>query len=867
MKKIGLISLLLIHLFAISQTSEKSLNSCQWTFKKTSDTKWLKATVPGTVHTDLYKNKIIPDPFYGDNEKQLQWIEKSDWEYQCSFNISKQELAQEHIELQFKGLDTYASIFLNDSLILTTDNMFRSWNIDIKELVKTGKNHLKIAFQSAVNKGKEEAKKLTYTLPGDEKVFTRKAQYQYGWDWGPRFVTCGIWKDVQLKFWNDARIKTVQNKIIELNDSIALINFVCEIESDTNANTYIDITRAASTDLKDQRTIKLPLKKGIHKYELEYIIKNPNKWWPNGMGQQYMYNIFINLSFNRKVLDIFHSPLGLRTIELANEKDNIGTSFYFKVNGKTLFIKGANYIPQDNFIPRVQKENYFTIIQNAVDANMNMLRVWGGGIYENDEFYTQCDLNGILVWQDFMFACAMYPGDKHFMNNVAAEATEQVERLRNHPSIALWCGNNEVDEGWQNWGWQKQYNYSEKDSSEIAMNNTIIFDYLLKDIVNIHDGSRAYWASSPSIGWGHKESLLNGDSHYWGVWWGMEPFENYNTKVGRFVSEYGFQGMPNLNTLIKVGLFPKRNKKDILYEDQYASDIYPHVIDSTVLFSHQKHPTGFQTINTYMARNYKIPQHRIEHYTYVSQLLQAEGMRTAIEAHRRNKPNCMGTLYWQLNDCWPVTSWSTIDHNNIFKAAHYQVKRSYKDVILSIAESNDSIHIYAISDLTHKIEKAELGLSLYNFEGNVLWSNFNPIQIESNSSAIIFSIEKNKIKEFNSNEIYLKSELTIQDGSIGTTSNIHFFNKPKDLKLKPANYTFTEGDCKQDHSEATQCFTIKTDILIKNAMISIDGIDLNLSDNFSDILPNEPKTYYLPKDIKIKNLKQKIKIVSLIDTL
>ncbi len=356
MKKIGLISLLLIHLFAISQTSEKSLNSCQWTFKKTSDTKWLKATVPGTVHTDLYKNKIIPDPFYGDNEKQLQWIEKSDWEYQCSFNISKQELAQEHIELQFKGLDTYASIFLNDSLILTTDNMFRSWNIDIKELVKTGKNHLKIAFQSAVNKGKEEAKKLTYTLPGDEKVFTRKAQYQYGWDWGPRFVTCGIWKDVQLKFWNDARIKTVQNKIIELNDSIALINFVCEIESDTNANTYIDITRAASTDLKDQRTIKLPLKKGIHKYELEYIIKNPNKWWPNGMGQQYMYNIFINLSFNRKVLDIFHSPLGLRTIELANEKDNIGTSFYFKVNGKTLFIKGANYIPQDNFIPRVQKE-------------------------------------------------------------------------------------------------------------------------------------------------------------------------------------------------------------------------------------------------------------------------------------------------------------------------------------------------------------------------------------------------------------------------------------------------------------------------------------------------------------------------------
>ena len=867
MKKNWIILFLLIPVFVYSQTSERSLNQCNWTFKKNSDAKWMKATVPGTVHTDLLANKIIPDPFYGDNEKQVQWIEKNDWEYQCTFNISKQELIQEHIELQFKGLDTYASIYLNDSLILTTDNMFRTWNIDIKKIALLGKNKLRILFESSVNKGKEEAKKLSYTLPGDEKVFTRKAQYQYGWDWGPRLLTCGIWKDVQLKYWNDARIKTVQNKIIELNDSVALINFICEIESDTTANAYIDITKAASTDLKDQRTVKVPLKKGIHKYELEYIIKDPNRWWPHGMGQQYMYNIFISLSFNRKILDIHHSALGLRTIELVNEKDSIGTSFYFKINGKPLFIKGANYIPQDNFIPRVKAENYFTIIQSAVDANMNMLRLWGGGIYENDEFYRQCDLNGILVWQDFMFACAMYPGDKHFMNNIAAEATEQVERLRNHPSIALWCGNNEVDEGWKNWGWQKQYNYSEKDSSEIAINNTIIFDYLLKDIVNIHDGSIVYWPSSPSIGWGHKESLLNGDSHYWGVWWGMEPFENYNTKVGRFVSEYGFQGMPNLNTLIKVGLFPKRNKKDIVYEDKYASDISPHIIDSTVLNAHQKHPTGFQTINSYMARDYKIPQHRIEHYTYVSQLLQADGMRTAIEAHRRNKPHCMGTLYWQLNDCWPVTSWSTIDHNNIFKAAHYQVKRSYKDVILSIVEKNDSIHIYAISDLPHKIEKAELGLSLYNFEGNALWSNFNAIQIEGNSSTIIFSIDKNTIKTFDLNEIYLKSELVILDGSVSTASDIHYFVKPKELKLKQANYTITQSTCKQDHSETLQCFTIKTDVLIKNAMISIDGTDLNLNDNFSDILPNEPRTYYLPNNIKIKDLKKKIKIVSLIDTL
>jgi beta-mannosidase len=860
LKKIGLISFLLIQLFVSSQTSEKSLNSCQWAFKKTIDNKWLKATVPGTVHTDLFANKIIPDPFYADNEKQLQWIEKNDWEYQCSFNISKQEFAQEHIELQFKGLDTYASVFLNDSLLLKTDNMFRSWNIDIKTVVKTGKNHLKIVFQSAVNKGKEEAKKLTYTLPGDEKVFTRKAQYQYGWDWGPRFVTSGIWKDIQLKFWNDARIKTVQNKIIELNDSIALINFVCEIESDTNANTYIDITRAASTDLKDQRTIKLPLKKGIHKYEFEYIIKNPNKWWPNGMGQQFMYNIFLSLSFNRKILDIYHSQLGLRTVELVNEKDSIGTSFYFKVNGKPLFIKGANYIPQDNFITRIKKENYITIIQNAVDANMNMLRVWGGGIYENDDFYTQCDLNGILVWQDFMFACAMYPGEKQFMNNVAAEATEQVERLRNHPSIALWCGNNEVDEGWQNWGWQKQYNYSETDSSEIAMNNTIIFDYLLKDIVNIHDGSRAYWASSPSIGWGHKESLLNGDSHYWGVWWGMEPFENYKTKTGRFVSEYGFQGMPNLNTLIKVGLFKVEDQKNTEYKKQDTTNQPLPFVGSKTLETHQKHPTGYQTIATYMERDYNVPHYRLEHFAYVSQLLQAEGMKTAIEAHRRAKPYCMGTLYWQLNDCWPVTSWSTIDYYNIFKASHYQVKRSYKDLIVSIDEQKDSCSIYVISDL-QQTAKAELIITLNDLTGKVLYSNTIAIELKANSSQSYYSFNKELLKAQNIKNCFLKAELNVLDGTIYNENAIHYFVKPKELALTKGNVEIIEnsyGKC--------QCFSIKSDVLLKNVMISIEGETFNLSDNYFDVLPNESKTIYLPKHFRTKNLKKKIKLVSLVDT-
>jgi beta-mannosidase len=861
LKKTLIFFLLFIQLVAQSQVLEKNLNTLVWQFKKQSEIKWHKATVPGTVHTDLFNNKLIPDPFYGTNEKQLHWIENENWEYKSILKISKQEFAQQHLELQFDGLDTYAKIYLNDSLILITDNMFRTWAIDIKKYAHIGNNQLKIIFESAVKRGKKEATKLQYSLPGDEKVFTRKAQYQYGWDWGPRFVTCGIYNDIKLVSWNEAKIISIKNIQKTLNDSIAELEFSCEIQSDVNANAYIDIIQSNTKDNSGQRTTKVALKKGIHSYSIHYTIKNPSRWWSNGLGFPFMYDFKISLSYNSVFLDSKYTSIGLRTIELIQDKDSIGSSFYFKLNGVPVFMKGANYIPSDNFLPHIKKENYQTVIKNAVDANMNMLRVWGGGVYADDEFYNQCDLNGILVWQDFMFACAMYPGDEHFMRNVAEEVIDQVERLRNHPSIALWCGNNEVNEGWKNWGWQKQHKYSTEDSTTIADNNTILFDYFIKDIVNTYDGTRAYWPSSPSIGWGHKESLEQGDSHYWGVWWGMEPFENYKTKTGRFVSEYGFQGMPNLTTLIKTGLFPKRTKKDILFEDQYVSDIYPHVIDSTILKAHQKHPTGYQTIKTYMERDYKVPQHRIEHFTYVSQLLQAEGMKTAIEAHRRAKPYCMGTLYWQLNDCWPVTSWSTIDYYNTFKASHYQVKHSYEDIIISIEEKKDSCNIFIISDLNYQPDYDYLTLELIDFSGKLLWTNSQIVKIDPNSSKSYFTFDKSILKQHDSKMIVLKCSIGQLEGHIYDIVNLHYFVKPKDLALTKGNVEIIENICEQ-----RQCFSIKSDVLLKNVLISIEDETFNLSDNYFDLLPNEAKTIYLPKHYRTKNLKKKIKLVSLVDT-
>jgi beta-mannosidase len=805
------------------------------------DETWHPATVPGTVHTDLFKNKLIPDPFAGADEKQLQWIENEDWEYKTTFKVSEKELKKKHIELQCDGLDTYADVFLNDSLILSADNMFRSWDVNVKPFVREGKNELRIIFHSAVKKGRAEAAKLPYTLPGDEKVFTRKAQYQYGWDWGPRYVTCGIWKSMKLVSWEDARILNVQCIQHSLSDSVAELEFICEIESEIDNSAYIDITYSHTLDISGQRTRKIKLEKGIAAYSIFYTVKQPQRWWTNDLGFPVTYGFSIDLSYDSRFLDSKSTTIGLRTLELVQEKDSIGASFYFKLNGIPVFIKGANYIPPDNFLPRIKGNAYEKIVLDAKESNMNMLRVWGGGVYGEDEFYTACDKNGILVWQDLMFACAMYPGDNRFIKNVAGEVEQQVKRLRNHPSLALWCGNNESDEGWKNWGWQKQYNYSLNDSAKIARDYDLLFNNLLKDMFKIYDPERPYWPSSPSIGWGHKESLLGGDSHYWGVWWGMQPFEVYKQKTGRFMSEYGFQGMPDMDGFEKMGV--------------YVSG----VVDSLAFKAHQKHSTGYETIRTYMERDYKVPA-GFENYVYVSQLLQARGMKIAIEAHRRAKPYCMGTMYWQLNDCWPVTSWSSSDYYGSWKALQYEVKRDFRDLMISVNEKEDSCEVYIISDRIKNV-KAELAVELFDFDGNLLWFSYLPVDINAGSSKVYFKFDKNISGHFNKNNVVLRSSLRTVDSYMSDIKNMHYFVKPKELTLKRPLISVFKPTC-----ENVQCISISSDVLIKDVYIRIKGESVHLSDNFFDLLPGEEKTIYLPKNVHIRKLEKKIIIKSLVDT-
>ncbi|WP_409516688.1 MULTISPECIES: glycoside hydrolase family 2 protein [unclassified Empedobacter] len=489
-------------------------------------------------------------------------------------------------------------------------------------------------------------------MPEGERVFTRKAQYQYGWDWGPRLVTVAIYKPIELISWNNLKLNDLSYEIVKLDKNQAKVKFKFIIQSEQNTAVEINF---------NQKIITQKLTKGINHFSIDETIHNPKLWWPNGMGEQYLYDYQFKIKQGNE--QIFkYLKFGLRTIELVQEKDEVGSRFYFKVNRVPTYMKGANYIPQDNFVSRVSKNDYEKLINSSVEANMNMIRIWGGGIYEDDYFYELCDEKGLLVWQDFMYACAFYPGDQDFLHNVKQETIDQVNRLKNHTSIALWCGNNEIDEAWKNWGYQKQMGWSKQDSLSIWKDYQTTFHHIIPNVLDsiLPKSENRYWPSSPSIGWGRKESLTQGDSHYWGVWWGMEPFETYEKKVPRFASEYGFQGMPTLKTV--KSMF---SEKDTLSKN------------SAIILAHQKHPKGWETINEYMQRDYVVPTDFVQ-YNYVSQLLQARGIQLAIEAHRRAKPYNMGSLYWQLNDVWPVTSWSSLDKLGNWKALHYQVKEVSK---------------------------------------------------------------------------------------------------------------------------------------------------------------------------------------------
>jgi beta-mannosidase len=804
---------------------EITLNTLDWTFRNVKEQNYYPAKILGTIHTDLFENKLIPDPFYGANEQALQWIENETWEYNATFSVTKNQLKQENIELQFDGLDTYAKVFLNDSLIVNANNMFISWNVYVKQLLNEGENALKIVFEPNAKKAKELSQSLPYTLPGEERVHIRKAQYHFGWDWGPRFVTCGIWKDVKLIAWSTNKIENVQIIQKELNEALAKIDVV--VNTTTNKKVDAKISVFYEDELIQEKNFTIHSTKNSISFEIE----NPQLWWSNGLGKANTYEVKINLINEKNVVQTYQETIGLRTIELVQEQDGVGSSFYFKLNGVTVFAKGANMIPLDFFTPRVSINDYENLIENAVNANMNMLRVWGGGIYESNEFYKLCDKNAIMVWQDFMFACAMYPGDDAFLNSVTKEVNQQIIRLRNHPSIVLWCGNNENIEGWNNWGWQKQYSYSQQDSIAIKIHYDTLFHHIIPQAIETLDHSRAYHPSSPKNGWGRKESLSEADVHYWGVWWGKEPFDMYKKKVGRFVSEYGFQAIPSMKSLVN---FIPENEREI---------------GSASMKNHQKHPTGYETIDHYL-NQYFIKPKSLDHYVYLSQLTQAIGMETAIEAHRKAMPYCMGSLYWQLNDCWPVTSWSTTDYYKQQKAAFYTVKNCFKPITIIADESESFINVYIVSDEL-KNRKSTLIIDHKKLNGESIFKEEKEVEVQANMSKTYYQIDKRKA---NPDGVF---KLTLRDEENVMYEKFVYIKKPKELALKKPTLKIKINN---DNTLIISC----SEHLAKNNYLQHKGVIFD--DNFFDLLPGETKTISFKSENKTKLSEKDIIILTLFDT-
>lgn len=642
-----------------SQTVEKINLNGAWEFYHAQTEQWYSAKVPGVIHTDLIANKLIEDPYWETNEQELQWIEKIDWKYRKSFEVTPEQLQDNNIEIEFEGLDTYAEVKLNGEKIISSTNMFRTWKADIKSLLKVGTNKLEVQFISPINYNKEKQKNYPYSLPsgcetGEVRVssFTRKAAYHFGWDWGPRFITSGIWKPINIKTWNEARITDISVQTKSISEKIATITTEITVESSNpeEKQYFFEI----NGEKHEQK-----VKKGLNSIKYEFTIQNPKLWWCNGMGKPLLNDLHVALFNADELIDQKDIRYGIRTIELANEKDSIGTSFYFKLNGKPVFMKGANYIPQDIFLTNVSNTQYHKLLTDVADANMNMLRVWGGGIYENDIFYDLCDEKGILVWQDFMFAGSLYPVDSAFLEDVKQEVKQNVIRLRNHPSIALWCGNNEIEVAWKNWGWQKQYNYSPTDSIHLWNGYDQVFHDLIPTLCKELDPSRNYTPSSPSSNWGTPENFNHGSMHYWGVWHGKEPFENFEENVGRFMVEYGFQSFPNMETI-----------KTFAHDSSLS-------LESSTMLNRQKSYIGNGLILDHIKQYYDAPT-SFEEFVNLSQETQAKGMQIAIRAHMNNQPHCMGSLFWQLNDCWPGPSWSVIDYYGNKKLAYNVVKTEFE---------------------------------------------------------------------------------------------------------------------------------------------------------------------------------------------
>ena len=797
-----------------------------WKFRQARLTNWYPATVPGVVHTDLLQNKIIEDPFFRLNERGLQWIDKEDWVYETCFTLAAGMMRKENMELVFEGLDTYADVYLNDECILKADNMFRRWSIPIRQYIREENNILKVYFHSPIKIDVPKWDALPYQYPASNdqsengglfnkkiSIFARKAGYHYGWDWGPRLVTSGIWRPVYIRAWSDLRINDVFIEQKEVGAGRAVIAGHVELDADKD----MDGVLVTITDEVTGRVLgewQADLKRGTNRVTVDFVLHKPKLWWSNGLGEPFLYRFRTDIIAGGELLDSKTERVGIRSLKVVHQPDKDGHTFYIELNGRPVFAKGANYIPSDNFLPRVTPENYKRTILDAAGVNMNMLRVWGGGIYENDVFYDLCDEYGIMIWQDFMFACSMYPAEGALLDNIHQEAVDNVKRLRNHACIALWCGNNECQDAWLGWGWKCEIERQNKEyADKIWAQYRQQYHVTLPGVVREYAPGTFYWPSSPFAFEGEMSGTTDGDRHYWSVWHGKAPISDYDSEKSRFFSEYGFQSFPEFDSVKRYAPYP---------EDWD--------IRSEVMMSHQRGGDhANELIETYLLNEYKKPRD-FRAFLYMNHVLQGDAIKTAIESHRRQMPYNMGTLFWQHNDCWPVASWASRDYYGRWKAQHYYVRKAYDDILISPVVEGDDLKVYAVSDRLENTS-GRLQLQVCQFDGTVVHHWDKSVGISGNDSRVCFSAPLAKLLEgANRGTVYVRVDYTDKSGRV--YHNNYCLGKQKDM-----DYPKVDLQTEVRSIEGGYEVTVSADKFARAVCLSVADNESVYSDNYFDVQP------------------------------
>lgn len=841
MKKV-LCIFLSIMLWQISSAQEsRRIDLCgEWDFRQSGSEHWIRASVPGCVHTDLMSAGLIDDPFYGRNEKSIQWIGEKDWEYRKTFTISEADLLVSNMWVVLEGVDTYADISVNGLPVGTTDNMFRTWRFDISDKLKVGDNQLTIRFESVFRHDMPRYLDAPYRLmawPNNDQsdiwlsLYARKAGYHYGWDWGPRLITAGLHGSVYVESWNDWKIQSVFFKTLSLDKPSARtgkartadLQADIEVLSDMECDAFITISRGSQKVCGE----KVVLKKGLNSYKLPFTIRNPHLWWSNGLGKAHMEEFTVRVDACGNTASLT-DDIGIRTAEVIREDDDQGRKMTVRLNGYDVFCKGANWIPIDNFPHMRERRDYAYLLESAALSNMNMIRVWGGGLYESEDFYELCDSLGIMVWQDMAFACGMFPSDSTYLSNVKEEVKDNVRRLRNHPSLVLWCGNNENEISYFEWGWNRTLTHDQRIDYEKGLKK--LFYDVIPSTVDAEDGTRYYHPTSPVTGHSGVPYSM-GDAHMWSVWkggWVEEYLKPHN--IARFMSEYGFISYPDMFSM----------KKFIPEWDMYTGS--PSMLAHHRAYDDTTRDPNYSdnTICRYLNRYAWVPE-TFEDYVYMTQWFQAEAVKVAMEAHRRAKPYCMGTLFWQLNDCWPVVSWSSIDYYGRWKALQYYSRRAYAPVLVSPYLAEDgTVSVKVVSD---RIEEFNGTLETYvmGFDGNIIKQTDVRCYVNAEGTKDVFRIESHELD----GDTFLYVRLV--EGNTIVSENL-FFNRYPDeyTRLKP-NISI-EAVKTDDGIE----MILSTDKLARCLYLYTDNENDFFEDNYIDLIPGFSRRIFVKTDKDIE---------------